>query len=144
MEQHIKELLDRALEARAKAHAPYSKFKVGAAVRAANGNIYAGCNIENVAYPLGQCAETGAISAMIADGQTEITEVVVIGSGDEVCTPCGGCRQRLSEFAGTGVPVYVCGEEGVRLETTLGELLPYAFDIKTGNIEPGNVKSRDA
>lgn len=105
------------------AYAPYSEFKVGAAVRAANGAIYAGANVENVAYPQGQCAEASAIGVMVAAGETAITEVAVVAEKLEVCPPCGGCRQRLSEFAGPETPVYLGPTT-----TTLGALLPGAFD----------------
>jgi homotetrameric cytidine deaminase len=105
------------------AYAPYSQFKVGAAVRGATGAIYAGANVENVAYPQGQCAEASAIGAMVAAGETAITAVAVVAERLEVCPPCGGCRQRLSEFGDASTPVYLGPTT-----TTLGELLPGAFD----------------
>jgi cytidine deaminase len=105
------------------AYAPYSKFKVGAAVRGRSGAIYAGANVENVAYPQGQCAEASAIGAMVAAGESAITAVAVVAEKLEVCPPCGGCRQRLSEFGDPSTPVYLGPTE-----TTLGELLPGAFD----------------
>src|SRR5215213_426294 len=111
----------------AKAYAPYSKFKVGAAIRTPSGRIFAGCNVENAAYPQGACAETGAIAAMIAGGEARIGEILVVGDGDLLCTPCGGCRQRIREFAGPETPVHVAGPEGVRRRFTLAELLPYSF-----------------
>ena len=110
-----------------KAYAPYSNFNVGACLRAEDGSLHAGANVENAAYPEGQCAEASAIGAMIAAGERKIVEVVVIGDGDELCTPCGGCRQRLNEFATPDTPVHICGPEGVRKTFTLGELLPGAF-----------------
>ena len=110
-----------------KAYAPYSNFSVGACLRADDGSLYAGANVENAAYPEGQCAEASAIGAMIAAGGRKIVEVVVIGDGDELCTPCGGCRQRLNEFATPDTPVHICGPEGLRKTFTLGELLPGAF-----------------
>jgi cytidine deaminase len=110
-----------------KASAPYSNFNVGACLRAEDGSLHAGANVENAAYPQGQCAEASAIGAMIAAGAREIVEVVVIGDGDGLCTPCGGCRQRLNEFATPDTPVHICGPEGLRKTFTLGELLPGAF-----------------
>lgn len=123
-------LFAAAAAARRNAYAPYSRFAVGAAVRGESGRIHAGCNVENAAYSEGQCAETGAIAAMAAGGDRRLVAVLVIGGtpGDgTVCTPCGGCRQRLSEFGGPDTPVYCCGPEGLRLTTTLGALLPHAF-----------------
>ncbi len=125
------DLLNAARAARERAYAPYSGFHVGAAIRGASGRVYAGCNIENAAYPLGGCAETAAIAAMVQAGEQRIIEVLVLGGGDSPCTPCGGCRQRLAEFAGPETPVHVCGPEGLRLATTLGELLPYGFTLET-------------
>jgi cytidine deaminase len=105
------------------AYAPYSQFKVGAAVRGGSGAIYAGANVENVAYPQGQCAEASAIGAMVAAGESAITAVAVVAEKLGVCPPCGGCRQRLSEFGDPSTPVYLGPTE-----TSLGELLPGAFD----------------
>jgi cytidine deaminase len=123
----LEEMIRRAREAQARAYAPYSNFHVGACVRTADGALYAGCNVENAAYPEGWCAETSAIAAMVMAGGKRIAEVVVIGEGDGLCTPCGGCRQRLNEFATPDTPVHVCGAEGLRKTVTLGELLPYSF-----------------
>ena len=106
---------------------PYSRFRVGAALRAEDGRVFAGCNVENAAYPVGSCAEAGAIAAMILAGATRIAEALVIGDGEGLCTPCGGCRQRLREFAGPDVPVHVAGEQGLRRSFTIGELLPASF-----------------
>ena len=123
----IEPMLEAARRALANAHAPYSRFRVGACLRAASGRLHAGCNVENAAYPVGQCAEATAIGAMIAAGDREIAEIVVATEGAELCPPCGRCRQQLAEFARPGTPVHLCGPEGVRLTTTLGELLPLAF-----------------
>ena len=120
-------MLDLARRAMDQAYAPYSKFQVGAVVRGANGRLYAGCNVENAAYPQGCCAEASAISAMVIDGEREIVEVAVIGRGEALVTPCGGCRQRLREFARGDTPIHVCGPEGVRQTMTLEALLPLAF-----------------
>ena len=122
-----KELIDTAIGAMRRAYAPYSSFGVGAAVRADDGRVYAGCNVENAAYPIGNCAETSAIAAMIMGGAKRITAVAVAGPGQALVTPCGGCRQRIREFAAPDVPVYVAGEEGHRATFTLQELLPEAF-----------------
>ncbi len=121
-------LFKTALGVRENAYAPYSNFKVGAAVRAASGRIYGGCNVENVAYPEGTCAEAGAIAAMIAAGESEIAEVLVVAGGPEFVTPCGGCRQKLAEFAGRDVPVFFANLEGEIHKTTVGDLLPASFN----------------
>lgn len=116
-------LLRAAAEAMHNAYAPYSEFKVGAAVRSPSGAIYAGANVENVAYPQGQCAEASALGALVAAGESSITAVAVVAERLEVCPPCGGCRQRLSEFGDASTPVYLGPTTA-----TLGELLPGAFD----------------
>ncbi|HYH19513.1 MAG TPA: cytidine deaminase [Azospirillum sp.] len=123
-------LIDLARRARDNAHAPYSRFHVGAAVEGESGRLFAGANVENAAYPQGQCAESSAIGAMVTAGDRRIRRIVVMGGepGDgTLCTPCGGCRQRLREFAGPDTPVHVCGPEGLRRTFTLGELLPHSF-----------------
>lgn len=127
------DLIQAATDVRKRAYAPYSQFQVGAAVRAASG-IHVGCNVENVAYPEGTCAEAGAIAAMIAAGDTRITEVVVIAGGAAPVPPCGGCRQKLAEFADPDVRVTLANTDGARIETTVGDLLPGAFGA--GHTEP--------
>lgn len=122
-----RELFDAALRAFANAHAPYSRFPVGAAIRSASGRVYPGCNVENAAYPQGWCAEASAIASMVTAGEREIAAVLVLAGGDDVITCCGGCRQKLVEFAGPDVPVWSCDPDGLRAEHTLGELLPHAF-----------------
>ena len=133
-----------------RAYAPYSNFHVGACVRGESGALYAGANIENAAYPQGHCAECSAVAHLVAAGERRIAEVLVIGApfdpganggkgdyvpdGGALCTPCGGCRQTLSEFAGDATPVHVCGLTGLRRTFTLGELLPAAFGPE--NLEP--------
>jgi cytidine deaminase len=120
-------LLRAADAAMRNAYAPYSKFKVGAAVRATSGAIYSGANVENVAYPQGACAEAAALGALVTAGGTEITAVAVVAERVERCPPCGGCRQRLAEFGGPDTPVYL-GRPDASFDTaTLGELLPGAF-----------------
>ncbi len=124
----MNDLIAAAKSARLKAYAPYSKFLVGAAVRDERGQIHGGCNIENAAYPQGWCAETSAIAAMIMSGGNAIAEMAVIGSGDLLCTPCGGCRQKIREFAKGDVNIHICGEDGrVKQTFTLDELLPASF-----------------
>jgi homotetrameric cytidine deaminase len=121
-------LLQAADAAMRNAHAPYSGFRVGAALRASGGGVYSGANVENAAYPQGQCAEASAIGALVAAGEREITEVAVVAQREDFCPPCGGCRQRLSEFAGPDTPVHLGRPGGPRRKHTLGELLPHAFD----------------
>jgi cytidine deaminase len=124
----MKDLIAAAKAARLKAYAPYSKFLVGAALRDERGQIHGGCNIENAAYPQGWCAETSAIAAMIMAGGHAIAEMAVIGTGDLLCTPCGGCRQKIREFAKGSVKIHMCGEDGNLKQTmTLDELLPASF-----------------
>lgn len=124
----MNDLIAAAMSARLKAYAPYSKFLVGAAVRDERGQIHSGCNIENAAYPQGWCAETSAIAVMIMSGAHNIVEVAVIGGGDLLWTPCGGCRQKIREFAKGDVKIHVCSEDGkVKQTFTLDELLPASF-----------------
>jgi cytidine deaminase len=120
-------LFAAAKAAQAKAYVPYSRFKVGAAILADDGQIYAGCNVENAAYPTSVCAEGGAVAAMIMGGARAIRTVMVIGDGSELCTPCGNCRQRLREFAAPDTPIHVADADGVRRSFTLNELLPFSF-----------------
>jgi cytidine deaminase len=121
------ELYEAARAARENAYAPYSRFLVGAAILTPEGEIYSGCNVENAAYPQGACAEAGAISAMARAGRRTIAEILVVGDGEGLCTPCGGCRQRIREFAGPATPVHIAGLQGVRASFTLEELLPHSF-----------------
>ena len=121
-------LNEAARAVRENAHAPYSNFKVGAAVKTAAGNIYVGCNVENVAYPEGTCAEAGAIAAMVAAGETEIVEVSVIADSPKPVSPCGGCRQKLAEFAKGDTVVTMLTTDGKQEVTTVGNLLPGQFD----------------
>ena len=116
-----------ARKVRENAYAPYSNFRVGAAIRAQSGAIFAGCNVENVAYPEGTCAEAGAIAAMIAAGETQLIEVYVIAGSPMPVTPCGGCRQKLAEFGEADVSVTMATTDGIEQKTTIGQLLPGAF-----------------
>jgi cytidine deaminase len=126
-EPDLDALFAAALTAQRKAYAPYSRFEVGAAILADDGAIYPGCNVENAAYPVGACAEAGAISAMIAGGARAIRAIVVIGDGTELVTPCGACRQRIREFAAPETPIAIAGPEGIRARFSLAELLPASF-----------------
>ena len=110
------------------AYAPYSEFRVGAALRGASGKIYSGCNVENVAYPEGTCAEAGAIAAMVAAGETRFTEAYVVAGSPLPVTPCGGCRQKLAEFGARDVVVTMATVDGVEQSMTIADLLPGAFD----------------
>jgi cytidine deaminase len=123
----VDQLFAAACLARERAYAPYSKFLVGAAIRSASGAIYAGCNVENAAYPQGWCAETSAIAAMVSAGEQTISEVLVVCDGEQLSTCCGGCRQKLREFAALDTRIHVAGLEGVRRVFTLDELLPFSF-----------------
>ena len=121
------ELVALARAAAGRAYAPYSGFPVGAALRTVDGRRYAGANVENAAYPQGQCAEASAIGALVAGGGGAIAEVVVAAPSRELCSPCGGCRQRLREFAADDAPIHLVDLERVRRTTSLAELLPLSF-----------------
>ena len=120
-------LKEAATAVRLNAHAPYSRFKVGAALRSTAGNLHIGCNVENVAYPEGTCAEAGAIAAMIAAGDTRIAELHVIADSPDPVPPCGGCRQKIAEFADPSVPVTLHTTDGKSLTVTVADLLPGRF-----------------
>jgi homotetrameric cytidine deaminase len=124
------ELLSAAEDAMRNAHAPYSNFKVGAALRAQDGSIHVGGNVENASYPQGQCAETSAIGALHAAGHSHVVEVAVVAERMDFCPPCGGCRQRLAEFASADTPVHLGRPGGPRRTTTVGQLLPLAFELE--------------
>ena len=121
------ELVAAAISAMSHAYAPYSSFYVGAAIRDENGQIHSGANVENAAYPQGACAEVGAISAMIMAGGRKIDAIAVAGKGDVLCTPRGGCRQRIREFAEAATPIIIADETGERARFTLVEILPHSF-----------------
>jgi len=125
--ENFDKLFQAAKDVREKAHVPYSKFKVGAAFLTEGNTIISGCNVENAAYPQSQCAEASAIGNLVANGFNKIKEVVVIGSGDLLCSPCGGCRQRLREFASLNVNIHMCNTNGHIKTSTLEELLPDSF-----------------
>ncbi len=130
----LADLFAAAKAAQAMAYVPYSNFPVGAALRASDGTVYVGGNVENAAFPEGWCAETSAIAAMVAAGGRRIAEICVIGNGAALCTPCGGCRQRIREFADAATRVHIAGPEGVRASFTLAALLPESFG-------PGHLKA---
>lgn len=123
----IEDLFGAARAAQTHAYAPYSRFKVGAALATASGAVFSGCNVENAAFPVGSCAEASAISAMVSAGEREITAILVIGDGEALVTPCGACRQRIREFAQAATPVHIAGPEGPRASFRLADLLPHSF-----------------
>jgi len=134
------ELFDAACIVRKNAHAPYSEFLVGAAILDKSGRIHVGCNVENVAYPEGTCAEAGAIAAMCAaGGNREIEAVLVVTGNTRPSSPCGGCRQKIAEFGSFEVPVMLANLNGVQETVNLAQILPGAFspdDLKnTGETE---------
>ena len=123
----LQHLFEAAKAVRKNAYAPYSNFHVGAALLAQDGKTYAACNAENAAYPEGVCAEAGAISMMVSSGVRKIEQICIVGSGKELVTPCGGCRQKIREFASDSVQIHICDETGLRKTFTLAELLPASF-----------------
>ncbi len=125
-------LVEAAKAVRARAHAPYSHYHVGAAVLDENGRIHSGCNVENAAYPEGTCAETSAIAAMVAAGGKRIVAVAAVGGGQqlEACTPCGGCRQRIAEFADRNTRIILLDEKGQTRTYTVEQLLPASFRLR--------------
>ena len=132
VDEHVMQaLLGAARAARQRAYAPYSHFAVGAALLDEQGRVHAGCNIENAAYPQGQCAEASALAHLVLAGGTRILAAVVVavaaGADDQPVTPCGGCRQRLREFAADDIPIWAADLHTVRQRYTLGQLLPASF-----------------
>ncbi len=126
-----KMLLALASKAQKNAHAPYSNFQVGAAIIDENAQLHASCNVENAAYPLGQCAEAGAISAMIASGSKQIKQILIASPNDDFCPPCGGCRQKIAEFADAQTEVHLATKNGQVKTVKFAELLPLAFGFET-------------
>ncbi|HUQ28006.1 MAG TPA: cytidine deaminase [Usitatibacter sp.] len=126
-QRQIDSLLEAARAVQKRAHAPYSNFLVGAAVLDDQDRVHSGCNVENAAFPLGICAEACAIATMVAQGSRRVRAVLVLGDGKDLVPPCGGCRQRLREFADPDLPILVADRNGVRARFTLGELLPHSF-----------------
>ena len=124
---NFERLFKACKEVREQAHVPYSNFKVGAAFLTEDNNIITGCNVENAAYPQSQCAEASAIGNLISQGYKSIKEIVVIGSGNLLCSPCGCCRQRIREVASLNVKIHMCNESGHMKTSTLEILLPDSF-----------------
>ena len=128
------ELVAAAIEIRARAYAPYSKFLVGAAILDERGQIHRGVNVENAAYPQGQCAEATAIGAMLTSGARQIVAIAIAGPGPDLCTPCGGCRQRIREFAVPETRILVADPSGLRKVFMLDDLLPASFGPEILNL----------
>ncbi|HSW09254.1 cytidine deaminase [Aquabacterium sp.] len=126
-DQLMHALVQAARAARERAYAPYSKFAVGAALLDDHGRLHAGCNIENAAFPQSQCAEASAIAHLVLTGGRRILAAAVVGVAVDPVTPCGGCRQRLREFATDDVPIWIADLQIVRAHYTLGQLLPASF-----------------
>jgi len=131
MKKNIEELFASAKNVYVNAYAPYSNFNVAVALLGSNNKIYSGVNVENSSYPEGICAEAAAIGKMVTNGCKEIYEILVLADTKIPTTPCGGCRQRLMEFSNNSTPVYLCNLEKLLQVTTIGDLLPGAFNLKT-------------
>jgi len=121
------QLFEKAKQIRTNAYAPYSKYLVGAAICTTNKKIFSSCNVENVSFPCGTCAEAGAIASMIAGGERKISAILIVAEGKNLVYPCGACLQRIAEFGDEQTKIYLADTEQIRKEYTLGELLPYAF-----------------
>ena len=134
MRADMQELFDAAVAVQANAHVPYSHFPVGAAVRSATGRLYVGCNVESAAYPQGLCAEASAIAAMVAAGERELAVVLTVCDGDLLSTCCGGCRQKIREFATPATVIHAAGPEGVRRSYSMDELMPDSFGPENLNL----------
>jgi cytidine deaminase len=130
----VEAMLAAARDAQKHAHAPYSRFRVGAAVLDEHDRIHAGCNVENAAYPLGNCAEAVAIGALVTQGGKRIRAIAIVGDGESLVPPCGACRQRLRELAADDIPILVGDRERLRATFTLGQLLPHSFGPE--NLKP--------
>ena len=131
MSKYPRDLFEAAWAAMEKCHAPYSKFPVGASLRTEDGRVFFGCNIEIASYPEGWCAEATMLGHYVMGGRGKITEICVVAEKMAKCTPCGGCRQRLAEFAGPDAKLYLCDTTGIIEETTLGAIFPRGFDGET-------------
>lgn len=125
---NTQKLFNLALQTAQKAYNPYSKFAVGAVILADDGNFYVGCNVENISYPVGTCAETGAISAMIAGGGKKISEILIFADAKKLISPCGACRQRIVEFSDKNTLVHMADVDGIKRTVKAGELLPFGFE----------------
>ncbi|MFZ5596850.1 MAG: cytidine deaminase [Bacillota bacterium] len=127
----VEKLIARAMSAREKAYAPYSRFRVGAAAMTRGGRIYTGCNVENSSYGLTCCAERVAVFKAVSEGDRDITDIALISDSKDYCSPCGACRQVLAEF-GDGIRVYMCNSRGEYEVGTVGDLLPGKFSLPPG------------
>ena len=123
----VDELLSLAVQVQQRAHVPYSHFPVGAALVTPSGRVFVGANVENAAYPEGMCAEASAIAAMASAGEREIVTIVTVCDGDALSTPCGGCRQKIREFATSETVIHAGGPDGVRTTYSIADLLPDSF-----------------
>ena len=126
----IQKLFLKAVEAKDNAYAPYSKYHVGVAILSSGDNIYASCNVENISFPCGTCAEAGAISAMVAAGERKIKAILITSSGSDLVYPCGACLQRIAEFSDKKTKIYLADDKEVRQTYSLKDLLPYNFKTK--------------
>ena len=135
------DLFAAAFAIREKAYVPYSRYGVGAALRAASGRVYSGCNVENASYPVGTCAEAGAIAAMVAGGDRDLVEIAVVAEGGALVTPCGACRQRIVEFGGPTAVVWAGDLRGRRRRFTAEDLIPLAFGPKSMAPEADQLKT---
>ncbi len=120
-------LFEMAQAAAVNAYAPYSKFKVGAAIKSNTDKFYSGCNVENISYPVGTCAEAGAIAAMICGGDKKISEILIFADSKELITPCGACRQRIAEFGDNDTLIHLATKNGIQKSYKIAELLPSGF-----------------
>jgi cytidine deaminase len=127
----LEKLKSLAFNAQKNAYAPYSKFYVGAAILGDDDQYYAGCNVENAAYPLGQCAEASAIGAMATAGCKAIKHIVIASPTDDYCFPCGGCRQKIAEFASQDTPVTMITQNGAQQTLSVAELIPQVYTLST-------------
>ena len=126
----IQQLLQKAVAAKQNAYAPYSHYQVGAAVLSDKGNIYASCNVENISFPCGVCAEAGAISAMVAAGDKHIKSILIVSNGSDLVYPCGACLQRIAEFGNKNTTIYLAEDKGICKTYQLADLLPHNFETK--------------
>lgn len=123
----LNKMMQMAREMLKNSYSPYSNFPVGVCIQTPDGTLFSGCNVENASYSLTLCAEASAIARMVSAGQQQIKQVIVMGTGTELCAPCGACRQLLREFAAQDVLVHICDENSIRKTMTMGELLPVSF-----------------
>jgi cytidine deaminase len=137
MQFPVEKLINTARASRERAYAPYSGFRVGAAILTAEGRLYAGCNIENASYGLTVCAERVALFKAVSNGERQFAALAVIADSEDYCTPCGACRQVLAEF-GSEIKVYMCNRRGEYIVKSLAELLPLGFTLKAG--QAGNIE----